>query len=196
MGKNKLSAESDDLTRRIKAGDAQAFEQVFKRHYQHLHNLAGSILKDSQLAEEQVQEVFAKVWERREKLSDNLKLFPYLITSVRNRCFNYLRDKQVEQKYLDYTQQQLREQILQYDYEDLDEELIGKMHSAIDTLPEKCKEVFQMSRFEQMSHKQIAAKLDISTKTIERHITKALKVLRSELAGLVKFLILLVGELW
>lgn len=196
MGNNNLPEQTNDIVRKIKSGDARAFEVVFKRHYQQLHNLAIGILKDSQLAEEQVQEVFVKVWERREQLRDELKLFPYLLTSVRNRCFNYLRDQQVAQKYIDYTQQQQRDQILRYDYEDLDEEVIAKLHAVINTLPDKCQEVFRLSRFDRLSHKEIAARLDISTKTIERHITKALKTLKAELLGVLKILILLVGDLW
>ncbi len=188
--------EQNIIVEGIIAGDVKAFETAFKEYYGKLMNLASGILKDEDLAEEQVQEVFTKIWENRASLKKDLKIFPYLLTSVRNRCYNSIRNKQVEQKYIDHTERKFQDQILKYDYDDIDEELIQKMHQAINTLPDKCQEVFRLSRFEKLSHKEISAKLDISVKTIEKHITKAVKVLRSQLIGISKILILLVGELW
>ena len=188
--------EQDIIAEGIRKGDEKAFETAFRQYYCLMMNLASGILKDEALAEEQVQEVFTKIWEKREELPEKLKLFPYLLTSVRNRCYNMIRNKQVEQKYLDFTQRSFQEQLLNYDYSNVDEELIEKLHHAINTLPEKCREVFRLSRFEKMSHKEISSNLNISVKTIEKHITKAMKVLKSQLIGVSKILILLVGELW
>ncbi|MEL6558649.1 MAG: RNA polymerase sigma-70 factor [Bacteroidota bacterium] len=187
--------EKDIITEGIRKGDEKAFETAFRQYYGKMMKLACGILKNEEMAEEQVQEVFTKVWEKRTELPEKLNLFAYLLTSVRNRCYNAIRNRQVEQKYIDYTQSRFQEQLLNFDYDDLDEELIEKLHQAINALPEKCQEVFKLSRFERLSHKEISSKLDISVKTIEKHITKALKVLRSQLVGVLKILILLMGEL-
>lgn len=175
-------------------GDRKAFEDVFKRCYDPLLNLAIGLVKDHQVAEEQVQEIFVKLWEKRASLNPHIDLFPYLFVSVRNRCYNYLRDQKVVRKNIGATQRYYQEHILNGDHEALDDDTIERLHKAIAELPDKCREVFQLSRFEQLSHKQIAEKLSISTKTIENHITKAMKLLRHALIKKVMFLLLLLGE--
>ena len=179
----------------IKNGDEQAFEEVFKRYYGPLLNLSLGILKDEVAAAEQVQEVFVKLWERRSSLTEDVKLFPYLLTSVRNRCYNYIRDQGVAKKYVNHQLQQYRDQIFNEEYELYDEALIKRLHKAIDKMPEKCKEVFKLSRFEGLSHKQIASRLSISTKTIENHITKAMKILKSELLVILLFTFQWLGDI-
>jgi len=169
------------LIKEIKSGDEKAFEEVFRLYYGPLLNMGRGLTRDEQLAEEQVQEVFVRLWEKRETLKDDLKLFPYLLTSVRNRCYNLTRNNQVAQKYVNFQQKQYQDEILHYDYENEDDETIVKIHAAIENMPEKCQEVFKLSRFEGLSHKQIAEKLSISVKTIENHITKAMKLLKNEL---------------
>lgn len=183
------------IVRLIKAGDAEAFEAVFKKYYLPLLNLAVGILKEEGQAEEQVQEVFTKLWERRAKLDDDLRLFPYLLTSVRNRCYNYVRDQSVADKYVFHKLQEYRDQIFNDDYATYDDDVIEKLYIAIEQMPDKCREVFKLSRFEGLSHKQIAEKLSISTKTIENHITKAMKILKTELLFIIIYFISLLGDL-
>ncbi|MBL3656305.1 RNA polymerase sigma-70 factor [Fulvivirga sediminis] len=184
----------DNTIQRIKRGEKEAFESIFREYYTPLWNLAAGILKDDVLAEEQVQEVFIKFWEKRDDHQPTLKIFPYLVTSVRNKCYNYIKRQAVEQKYINHTQKLYQDQILNYQYEDLSEDLIRKMETVIASLPEKCKQVFQLSRFENMSHKQISDKLDISTKTVENHITKAMKVLKDSLLEVLIICILIIGD--
>ena len=185
--------ERHDITA-IKAGNEKAFEKVFKEYYGPLLNLARGILRSELLAEEQVQEIFVKLWEGRDSLRDDLKLLPYLLTSVRNKCYNQARRMQVEQKYVDLVQNEYREQILNYDYEEVDEKMIARIHQSIALMPDKCREVFYLSRFEGLNHKQIAEKLGISTKTVENHITKAMKKLKADLGSVVIFFIFLIGD--
>ena len=183
-----------NIIERIKKGEKQAFELVFREYYKPLWNLALGLLKSEELAEEYTQEVFIKLWEMRASLKDDLKLLPYLLTTVRNKCFNHLKRIQVEQKYLNHTQKSYQDQILNYTYNDVEDELIDKMYDVINEMPDKCKQVFQLSRFQNMSHKQIADHLDISTKTVENHITKAMKLLRESLLEILIFFILLIGD--
>lgn len=167
--------------RQIKSGDTDAFETVFNAYYAPLLNLANGILRNKSLAEEQVQDVFLKMWESRDSIGDETKIFPYLITCVRNKCYDQIRHNKVRHKYLDHTQKSYQEQILNYNYNDLTDEVIQDLAEAVDQLPEKCKEVFRLSRFDGLSHKEISQRLDISTKTIENHVTKALRFLRNTL---------------
>ncbi|MEM7549779.1 MAG: RNA polymerase sigma-70 factor [Bacteroidota bacterium] len=184
----------EHIIQAIKNGDKEAFEQVFKQYYNALFNLSKGILKDEAIAEEQVQEVFIKLWERKEELQADIKLFPYLLTSVRNRSYNYVRDHTVAQKYVDHQLQQYREQIFNQDYEQYSDEIILKLNKVIDQLPDKCREVFKLSRFENLSHKEISKRLNISTKTIENHITKAMKVIRAQMTQLLIFITFWLGD--
>ncbi|MEM7110341.1 MAG: RNA polymerase sigma-70 factor [Bacteroidota bacterium] len=190
-----MNRQSKSIIQSIKNGDNEAFEELFKRYYNPLFNLAFGILKTEDTAEEQVQEVFIKLWERRSMLKMDTKLFSYLVVSVRNRCYNCIRDQKVEKKYAESQVQQYRDQIFSEEYNQYDEALIGKLHQAIDQMPEKCREVFKLSRFEGLSHKQIAERLSISTKTIENHITKGMKILRAKLLSALFFIISSIGEL-
>mgnify|MGYP001804222487 CR=1 FL=1 len=190
-----MNQPPEHIVTAIIQGDTQAFERLFTRYYNSLLNLALGIIKDEAVAEEQVQDVFVKLWERRSCLKPVTKLFSYLVICVRNRCYNYIRDEKVEQKYVSHQLQQYRHEIFNESYDQYDEVLIGKLHQAIDQMPEKCKEVFKLSRFEGLSHKQIAEHLSISTKTIENHITKAMKILRVELLPVFIFILSEIGDL-
>lgn len=179
----------------LKTGDTATYERVFKEYYNPLLNLAVGIVGEEMVAEEMVQEVFIKLWERRAMLAKDLKLFPYLLTSVRNKCYNYYRDQKVADKYKEYQLQQYRDEIMRYDFTNEDEARIRQLHQVIDNMPEKCQEVFKLSRFEGMSHKEIAEELNISTKTIENHITRAMKILKAKFLLILIFIINLLGDL-
>lgn len=159
------------------------FEQIFKLYYNPLFNLAISIVNEDPVAEEIVQEVFVKLWENWAKSDQGFKTLPYLLKSVRNRCYNFHRDQKVVNKYKQYQLQKNRRELIQYDLDQVDDDLILQLHKAIDEMPTKCKEVFKLSRFEDLTHKEIAQKLSISTKTVENHITRAVKLLKSKFRG-------------
>lgn len=179
----------------IRNGEVSAFEAVFNAFYAPLVNFARGILKDDALAEEQVQEVFVQLWEKRGGLKDEIVLFPYLITSVRNKCINQIQHRKVQKKYELHVRGE-RTDILHYEPNDVTEERLKKLYEALNGLPEKCRQVFELSRFQHLSHKEIAAELNISTKTVENQITKALKVLKKEMTGKALFLLNCVGVLF
>lgn len=184
------------IVHRIKQGDTLAFEEIFNQWYPPLVNFARSILKDGPLAEEQVQEIFTRLWIKRHDLSDDLVLFPYLLTSVRNKCINIIQHQSVHNKFVSQAQREYQSQILNYDYADINEELIENLHRAINKLPDRCRDTFMLSRFHGLSHREIADQLGISTKTVENQITKALKVLKHEMLSKIYFSIICIGGLW
>lgn len=166
---------------RVKNGDEIAFENMFREYYPKLVNFAQGIIKDRDVAEEQVQEAFANLWEKRLALKEDLHVFPYLLNSVRNKCFNIVNRKLVENKYKAETQSAYQATVLDYSYDENSEELVKKLNESLTKLPPKCHEVFKLSRYEGLSHKAIGEKLGISTKTVENHITKALRILKENL---------------
>lgn len=162
--------------------DERAFEQVFKQHYKPLHAYAFTLLKDDAAAEEMVQNVFYKLWERTDGLHITGSLAAYLYRAVHNESLNYLKHRKVRSEH------SLR---VSYHMDGRGEsatrtvrmkELEEKLRAALAELPEGCRTVFQLSRFEELKYSQIAEVLGISVKTVENQMGKALKLLRTRLA--------------
>ena len=162
--------------------DKALFEQLFRTHFVQLCNFAVQYVTDVEIAKDITQNVFINLWEKREKIDSQKSIQSYLFTSVRNRCFNYIRDnKKYHSQILDIDSIDIENDI---DIEDFGyKELEEKIKSILAQLPEKCKKVFEMSRFENKKYKEIAEEMDISVKTVEAHMSKALKSLRKELKG-------------
>ena len=164
------------------------FEQLFKEHFVYLCNYANQYIHDTNSAKDIVQKVFINMWENREKMDTNRSIPSYLFTSVRNRCLNYIRDhKKYRSKVLDLDIHDIDQSYEENDWEADDLKL--KIEAALHQLPEKCRLVFEMSRYKSMKYKDIAEELDISVKTVEAHISKALKSLRVNLADYAYFLL-------
>jgi RNA polymerase sigma-70 factor, ECF subfamily len=157
----------------------QLMKQLFKEHYRGLCLFARQFIHDNEKSEDIVQDVFLNIWEKKELNASDSQIKSYLYTSVRNRCLNYIRDHKkfndnVEVAHIENTHEHNRTE-----YREL-EHLIKE---AIASLPEKCREVFELSRFKEMKYQEIADALGISIKTVEAQMSKALKVLREKLSG-------------
>jgi RNA polymerase sigma-70 factor, ECF subfamily len=175
------------LTKRNEA----AFEQVFKTHYKNLHAYAFAMLKDEDDAEEMVQQVFFKLWERSEHLSLSGPIAAYLYRAVHNESLNFLKHQKVKAGHQMHVAYSMKNKSDQSHGRILSKELENKFRHALNELPEQCRTVFQLSRFEDMKYKEIADKLDISVKTVENHMGKALKLLRSKLVDFLPLLLIL-----
>lgn len=162
----------------IRKGSEVAFNQAFDLYYSRLCFFTDKILHDFDLSRSVVQQVFVDLWIKRENLKVN-SLESYLYQSVRNASFDVLKHKKAESKYL-----LTLEKEEQGGLTDLMEEaeLANRINEAIQHLPEKCREIFVMCRFEELKYKEIAARLNISVKTVEMQISIALKRLRKELS--------------
>lgn len=176
---------------RLAQRDEQAFEQVFKAHFKTLHGYAISIIKDEDEAEEVVQQIFFKLWERAAHLSFAGPVTAYLYRAVHNECLNFIKHEKVKQGHQLHVAYRMKNEAVTDMGRDRNKELEKTICEALDELPEQCRTVFQLSRFEEMKYREIADKLDISVKTVEKHMGKALKLLRSKLVDFLTFFILL-----
>ena len=158
--------------------DKQAFEKLFRRYFTPLMAFSRRILGDEDDAREVVHQVFIKLWERRSEIDLSTSLKSYLFTAVNNRSLNVIRDRKK------FSSEEVPERVGEWDVSAQIEsmELEEKIKEAIDSLPEKCREVFELNRFEGLKYGEIAEKLGISIKTVENQMSKALKILREQLA--------------
>lgn len=155
------------------------FEEVFRTHFKELYRYAFKIVGDSDTAEETVQQVFLKLWEKNGQQDIHASIRSYLYRAVYNESINYIKKEQRKAKYELYqTQHQDNQTYSQQN----DLELRSQLHAALSTLPEKSRTVFEMSRFQELRYQEIAEELTLSQKTVEGHMTKALKHLRHHLA--------------
>ena len=165
------------------------FEQVFKSNFKGLHSYAYTILKDEMIAEEMVQNVFYKIWEKKENLFIQTSVTAYLYRSVYHESLNYLKHRKVKEAYQSYAMHQMKNQSDNAEKKILLSELEQKLEKALNELPEQCRTIFQMSRYEELKYQEIADRLGISIKTVENQMGKALKRLRKSLADFLPFLI-------
>lgn len=162
--------------------DSSVFEQVFKTYFKNLHAYACTILKDEDEAEEMVQQVFFKLWERAENLSFTGSIAAYLYRAVHNESMNYLRHQKVKSTHQLQVAYSSRNQSENVSGKMISKELEKQFQSALAELPEQCRTIFQLSRFEEMKYREIAEKLSISIKTVENQMGKALKIMRAKLS--------------
>ena len=179
--------ELDTIGTLLAQKDEAAFEQVFKTHFKRLHAYAFTILKDEAEAEEMVQQVFFKIWERNENLSLTGSVTAYLYRAVHNESLNYIKHQKVRSDHKLHIAYRMKNEVEHPAKKTLTSEMEKKIHEALNELPEQCRTIFQMSRFDELKYREIADKLGISVKTVENQMGKALKLLR---AKLVDFLIL------
>jgi RNA polymerase sigma-70 factor (ECF subfamily) len=166
----------------IRKGDRKAFEQVFRAYYAALVRFALEILKDQDAAEDRVQEVFVKLWERREKIEIQTSLKAYLYMAVKNHCLNKLKTEARTQWMDDEQESEIHSGLAATDARVQTKLMASHIDQAIEMLPPRCALIFKMSRFEEKSYKEIAEALDLSVKTVEHQMGKALFLLRKYLA--------------
>lgn len=164
------------LLRKISEDDEVAFRKLFDTYYQKLFHLALYFIKSKELAEEIVSDVFFIIWKRRKALGEVDDIEKYLYISTKNQALHYIRRTPVIDKIpLElYTVNVLRDESNPED-KLLSQEYSTLIQKAIDSLPDKCKEVFRLVLSDKLKHKQIAQLLNISEKTVEAHITTAYK---------------------
>jgi RNA polymerase sigma-70 factor (ECF subfamily) len=165
----------------LKEGNESAFEMVFKTYYRPLCQYAYSFLNDRDEAEEVVQAAFINVWDKRRQVEIQTSLKAYLYRIVRNSCLNVIKHEKVKQQHVAHEMvygESTHEGVTQ---SVVASELEERISTAMKALPEQCRLVFQLSRFEELKYAEIADQLGISIKTVENQIGKALKIMREQL---------------
>jgi RNA polymerase sigma-70 factor (ECF subfamily) len=160
-------------------GNERAFDTAFKQYYKPLCQFSYSLIKDQDTAENLVQEVFVKLWEKRKNLTDIDNLFSYLVGMVRNQSIDFLRKEKTSSKIYNQlrpekSENTTEEQISKNEFEE-------KLLKSIVNLPDRCRTAIEMSRFEGLSNKEIAQQMNISVKGVEALIGRSLKLLRIDL---------------
>jgi RNA polymerase sigma-70 factor (ECF subfamily) len=171
------------------------FDSIFEKYYPGLLFYATQFL-DEDSAKDVVQDVFMELWKRKDTLVIGDKIQAYLYRLVYTHAINVLNHKKIVEKYSDAVVELYNHKIKFYELDD-NNEIIRKMENqelhrsisaALNKLPDKCREAFKLSYLHELKNKEIAEVLDISTRTVEAHIYKALKILRNELKHLIFFL--------
>ena len=174
---------------RLKRGDVKAFEQVFNSHYADLCRYAQKYVIDLDNAREIVQGTFIKLWEIKHSLSQDTSVKSYLYKAVRNNCLDYLKHIRITNEYKEDLLQKIMDSCLKSITSPdncldglIEKELEDRINDAIASLPDKCREIFELSRFKGLKYREIAEKQNISIKTVETQMSRAIQALHEKLA--------------
>jgi RNA polymerase sigma-70 factor, ECF subfamily len=177
-----------EIALKICKGDHSAIQYLYHKYYVGLCTYANRFIKNKTSAEEIVQQTFFKLWEKRGSLEITESIIAYLYRAVKNNSLNYLKHQQIVNRYNEtYTQSLLEaEEYIAISQETglsiyIAQELEHKINAAIENLPEQCREIFKMSRFDGLKHIEIADKKGISLNTVQKQISIALSKLKTEL---------------
>jgi len=177
---------SKEIVQRIISGDESSFESVYRYFYPRLNYFAKQYLLDAEASKNIVQDVFTELWDKRNTLQNDTNLNAWLFTVTKNKSLKIISHLKSQQNYKSY----VRGRQLDVNYNSLAdfdtsnfifEELQTRIESALEKLSPACRKVFEMSRFEDKKNREIAEELNLSIKTIEAHISKALRSLKTDL---------------
>jgi len=175
-------SEDSETIRRIRRGDKQEFEKLFRSSYVSLVRYAKVLLKDHDMAEEIVQDLFFRLWQGRENLKIESSLNGYLFRSVHNRSLHYIEHLKVVSRHAGEIAAEAPASSDNVTEDIYYSELQEKVTRVLERLPERCRAIFRMSRFEGLKYNEIADKLSVSLKTVEADMGKALREFRKALA--------------
>ncbi|MCW0484219.1 RNA polymerase sigma-70 factor [Gaoshiqia sediminis] len=182
-----MSTGENEIFKKLQEGDEKAFEYFFKKYYQLLFNYAFQIVRDQYIAEEIVEDTYLIIWEKRKEIALKGSFLSYLLKSVYNQCLNHLKHQKVEDKYRSFfmhhmPSQEITDSSNSYPLSTLAEkEFEEKLELSIGKLPEQCRRIFILSRFENKRNQEIAEMLDISVNTVKTQLMRALGRIRKDL---------------
>jgi RNA polymerase sigma-70 factor (ECF subfamily) len=170
----------------LRQGEKRAFETIYLDFFDMLFHMANGYVRNREVSKELVQDAFLKLWENREELHKNTNIKNFLYTITKNSCLNYLKQQEmIYRNNRDYLIPEIKykqDALASFpDHFSEVEDLMEKVDETIEKLPDEVKITFRLNRFDGLTYRQIAEKLDVSSKTVEARISKALKLLRSDL---------------
>lgn len=188
-----LADRNSFVQERSESGDIKAFEKIYNDYYESLVRYAQRFVCDLDNSREIVQDVYVKIWGKRKTLLGEKSLKSYLYRAVRNKCLDYLKHLNVESEYEKMRVTEIQESgygvFISEDHPLnglITEELRNAIQRTIENLPEKCREIFKLSRDEGMKYREISEELNISVKTVETQMYRAIKSLKEQLSGFIK----------
>lgn len=192
-----MAVDDKYLFRKIKEGDKTAFKILYKKYYAGLFVYAMKITSEEKVTEELVDDLFIHIWANRERLHIKSSFRSYLYRAMRNNCLTHLRQNNLKNLLTDEFQDRTDAAL---DYLSISQEnglsiILSKeasedIENAINKLPDQCRNIFQMSRYEELKNKEIAEKLGVSVNTVETQISRALNKLRTSLKKYLPFLMM------
>lgn len=188
-----LTVSEKDFVSGLRESNEVVFEQVFKSYYERLCNFANTFLNDSFEAEEMVQHTFLTIWENRDCLVVHTSLKSYLYRAVHNNCLNRIKHLKVRAAHSNSVKLQAEPTFDNASQYIISNELERQIYQAIDELPPQCQTAFKLSRFENLSYAEIAEQMNISAKTVDKHMVRALKHLRVYLKEYLPVLLLILS---
>jgi len=186
MQEEKEENRANNLFVKMKSGDQEALKSLFMIYFPRLNDFAARIISDPETSQDITQDVFVKIWERKDQI-EAWNIEPFLYKLIRNSCIDYIK----KVKFIDSRKQELGdrfkfEELYHIDfvrnepYVLIREELRSEIEKTIESLPERCREVFMLSRVNGLKNREISEKLGISIKNVERHLTRAIRTFREK----------------
>jgi len=196
MNKRKDIDNEAELIHRIKGGDKEAFSTLYHAYYSELCLFIYRYIELPATCESLIQDIFLNIWLKRNQWQPRGTIKAYLCKAARNRAFNYLRHQKIERTYLEIHKNEIEDEwelhVMQQNNPDSDfdqeeqKKLFADIQKAVNNLPERMQLIFNLSRNDGLSHSEIAEILDISVKTVETQMGRALKSIREELSDFFK----------
>jgi len=175
----------------LRSGDHAAYSELYRRYFKLLFKHAFVRLKNEDESKDIIQELFTNLWHKHESLQPDRNISNYLYTAVRNRIFDLISRKNLESKYISQLPQNIDIADCITDHLVRENQLRRLINKEIEALPPKMREVFELSRNENLSHKEIAERLNLTEQSVRSHVKNALKILRIKLGLFVWLLCLL-----
>lgn len=176
-----FSFPDEELFSLLKKGDHDAFTEIYNRYSGVLYAHTLKRLQDPEDAMDIVHELFTYLWQKKEEIEITSYLSGYLYTSVRNRVINKIAHKDITSKYYDFKKSSFHYMVSSTDHLVREKQLSEIIEKEISVLPERMRQVFELSRFQHLSHKEIADRLNIKELTVKKQVNKALRILRIKL---------------
>jgi RNA polymerase sigma-70 factor (family 1) len=177
------SLTDTELIDLLKEGDHAAFTEIYKRYWPLLYAHSRKMLRDDQEAMDIVQEIFTVLWNRSTELAFTLSLRAYLYSSVRNLTINHINKSKLKNKYISSLAELIEKGASVTDEQVIFADFAGRIEKEVANLPPKMRAIFEMSRNQGLSHKEIAEELDITDHAVKKSINRTLKILRAQISS-------------